>query len=294
MSDTNDVSNNAGATGVANDVGSSGGGRGRGAVPPQSRQSGIRLTIEPFTPETQKWNVHQKRLEQTFIVQDLTDDMKKKALLLTFLGSSMCNLLWDLCSPDDPTDDDISYDDICELLSRGLPEDIFSSLEGGVLFTKMDLSQAYLQLELDPPSKELSTINTPFGLYRYNRLPFGIASAPGKFQRVMDDLFRDLPWVKCYLDDILVAGRTEEEHWARLTEVLRRRLQLEKCLFAVFELPYLGFIVSKDSLKTSLDKLKAVLETKRPEYLQSLRSFLGLVNYCGKFISRLASVAAPL
>ena len=79
-----------------------------------------------------------------------------------------------------------------------LSEDIFSTLEGGVLFTKMDLSQAYLQLELDPPSKELSTINTPFGLYRHNRLPFGIASASGKFQRVMDDLFRDLPWVKCY------------------------------------------------------------------------------------------------
>ncbi len=57
-----------------------------------------------------------------------------------------------------------------------LPEDIFSTLEGGVLFSQLDLSQAYLQLELDEFSKELSTINTPFGLYRYNRLPFGIES----------------------------------------------------------------------------------------------------------------------
>lgn len=181
-----------------------------------------------------------------------------------------------------------------------LPEDIFATLEGGVLFSKLDLSQAYLQLELDEFSKELSTVNTPFGLYRYHRLPFGIASAPGKFQRVMDDLFRDLPWVKCYLDDILIAGRTNDEHWTRVTEVLRRlqtagvRLQLEKCVFAVSELPYLGFIISKDGLKTSPEKVRAVLETKRPENLQSLRAFLGLVNYYGKFIPRLASVAAPL
>ena len=61
--------------------------------------------------------MYQKKLEQTFIVYDLTDDVKKKALLLTSLGSSMWNLLWDLCSPDDPTDDDISYDDICAVLS---------------------------------------------------------------------------------------------------------------------------------------------------------------------------------
>lgn len=173
-----------------------------------------------------------------------------------------------------------------------LPEDIFATLEGGVLFSKLDLSQAYLQLELDEFSKELSTVNTPFGLYRYNRLPFGVASAPGNFQRVMDDLFRDLPWVKCYLDDILIAGRTKEEHWTRVTEVLRRlqtaevRLQLEKCLFAVSELPYLGFIISMDGLKTSPEKVRAVLETKRPENLQSLRAFLVLVNYYGKFILR--------
>ena len=73
-----------------------------------------------------------------------------------------------------------------------------------------------------------------------------------------------------------------------------RRLQLEKCLFAVSELPYLGFIVSDDGLKTSPDKVKAVLETKRPEDFQSLRAFLGLLNYYGKFIPRLASVAVPL
>ena len=69
---------------------------------------------------------------------------------------------------------------------------------------------------------------------------------------------------------------------------------MEKCLFAVSELPYLGFIVSDDGLKTSPDKVKAVLETKRPEDFQSLRAFLGLLNYYGKFIPRLASVAVPL
>jgi len=181
-----------------------------------------------------------------------------------------------------------------------LPEDIFATLEGGALFTKLDLSQAYLQLELDDASRKLCTINTFIGLFEYTRMPFGIASAPSIFQRVMDDMFRDLPWVKCYLDDILITGRNVEEHWQRVLEVLSRlqragvRLQREKCLFAVPELPYLGFVVSSEGLKTSPSKVKAILDTKRPHDLTSLRAYLGLVNYYGKFIPRLSAVAAPL
>ncbi|XP_046443918.1 uncharacterized protein K02A2.6-like [Daphnia pulex] len=160
--------------------------------------------------------------------------------------------------------------------------------------------KAYNQLELDEFSQELCTINTPEGLFQYTRMPFGIASAPGKFQRVMDDLFQDTPWVKCYLDDILIAGRTEKEHWTRVEIVLQKlqeagvRLQLEKCSFGVPEIPYLGFIVSKDGLKTSPEKIKAVQDSEKPHNLTSLRAYLGLVNYYGKFIPKLAHVSAPL
>lgn len=173
-------------------------------------------------------------------------------------------------------------------------------MEGGVLFTKLDLSQAYLQLDLDEESQRLCTINTPLGLFQYTQMPFGPAPAPAKFQKVMDDLFRDLPWVKCYLDDILVAGHTREEHWHRVGIVLRPlqeagvKLQLDKCMFGVSELPYLGFIISKDGHKTTTNKVEAIQQVKRPKDVASLRAFLGLVVYYAKFLPKFSSVAAPL
>ena len=91
-------------------------------------------------------------------------------------------------------------------------EDLFATLSKGRYFTKLDLSQAYLQLPLDEQSRKFVVINTHKGLFRYTRLPYGIASAPGIFQRVMENLFQGLPGVAVYLDDILIAGGTELEH----------------------------------------------------------------------------------
>ena len=180
------------------------------------------------------------------------------------------------------------------------PEDLFATLEGCKFFTKLDMSDAYMQLELDEESQELCVINTHLGLRKYTRLPFGVVCAGSKFQRVMDDLFRDLPWVKCYLDDLLVGGRTLEEHWERVMEVLRRleaagfRLKIEKCFFGLKELLYLGYIISGEGLKPDPNKVKAINELKTPEEIRQLRAGLGLVNYYGKFIPKLSHEAAPL
>ena len=100
------------------------------------------------------------------------------------------------------------------------PEEILASLAGGQSFTKLDLSHAYQQLRLDEASKELVTINTHLGLYRYTCLPFGVASAPAIFQRTMDAVLHGLPLVMCYLDDILIMGEIEKEHLATLSTVL--------------------------------------------------------------------------
>ena len=102
------------------------------------------------------------------------------------------------------------------------PEDLFATLEGCKFFTKLDMSDAYVQLEFDKEPQDLCVINTHLGLRKYTRLPFGVFCAGSKFQKVMDALFRDLPLVKCYLDDLLVGGRTLEEHWERVMEVLQR------------------------------------------------------------------------
>jgi len=90
-------------------------------------------------------------------------------------------------------------------------EDIFAQLVGGKVFTKLDLSQAYLQLPVDEDSRGLLVINTPKGLFQYNRLPYGVSEAPAIFQSVVDWVLQGLP-VACYLDDILIAAPTEQEH----------------------------------------------------------------------------------
>ena len=92
------------------------------------------------------------------------------------------------------------------------PEELFSSLSGGQKFSKIDLSHAYQQMVLEEDSCKYVVINTHKGLYRYMRLPFGIASAPAVFQRTMDTILQGVPNVLCYLDDILITGLSEVEH----------------------------------------------------------------------------------
>ena len=93
------------------------------------------------------------------------------------------------------------------------PEELFAALNGGEKFTKLE---AYLQIELEEDSKQYLVINTHKGLYRFNRLPYGVASAPAIFQQIMDQVLPKLQGVVCYTDDIVVTGRNDEEHLAHL------------------------------------------------------------------------------
>ena len=106
-------------------------------------------------------------------------------------------------------------------------EDLFANLGKGEKFTKLDLSQAYQQLPLDEDSKQYTTINTHKGLFRYNRLPYGISSSPGIFQRTMDNLLQNIPQVNVRVDDILITGVDDDAHLANLEDVLKRLTMLE-------------------------------------------------------------------
>ena len=133
-------------------------------------------------------------------------------------------------------------------------EDLFATLSGGKLFTKLDLSQAYQQLLLDDEAKLFVVINTQRGLFQYNRLPFGVSSAPGIFQRVMENLLRGIPNVIVYIDDILVTGTSEEEHLSVLEKVLEclenagLRLKKHKCVFMAKSVTFLGYRIDAQGL----------------------------------------------
>uniref|UniRef100_A0A5S6QND2 RNA-directed DNA polymerase n=1 Tax=Trichuris muris TaxID=70415 RepID=A0A5S6QND2_TRIMR len=180
------------------------------------------------------------------------------------------------------------------------PEDLFTVLNGGRLFSKLDFADAYLQVEVEDDSKELLTINTHRGLYRYNRLPFGVKSAPGIFQQIMDTMIADLSGTVAYLDDLLVVGQTVEEHDRNLEAVLGRisefgfKIRPEKCQFGLQEVKYLGFIVDRHGRRPDPEKIAAIQRMPHPHDMPSLRSFLGLLSYYGVFVREMRNLRAPL
>ncbi|XP_060754235.1 uncharacterized protein K02A2.6-like [Neoarius graeffei] len=179
-------------------------------------------------------------------------------------------------------------------------EDLFASLSGGHRFSKLDLSQAYLQVPVKTDSRKYLTITTHKGMFRYNRLPFGITSAPSIFQRIMDQVLQGLPNVHCFLDDILVTGRDDAHHLRNLEAVLSRleefglRVQKEKCEFFRSSLEYLGHIIDSAGLHKFPDKIQAIVDAPAPTDVSQLRSFLGLINYYARFVSNLSSLLHPL
>ena len=179
-------------------------------------------------------------------------------------------------------------------------EELYVKLAGGHCFTKLDLSQAYQQLPLDEECKLLTTINTKKGLFVYNRLPFGVSSAPGVFQRTMEKLLSGIPMVVVYLDDIVVSGKTADEHEHNLRLVLSRlessglRLNKSKCEWAKSSVVFLGHVIDGTGIKPCQGKIQALLQAPTPTNVGELRSYLGMVNYYHKFLPNLSSVLAPL
>lgn len=178
-------------------------------------------------------------------------------------------------------------------------EDLLTKLHGGQKFTKLDLSQAYAQFELDE-SKKYTVINTHKGLYMYNRLIYGLASSPGIFQRKLEELFGDMPRVGVFLDDLIITGSDDKSHIDTLHEVFKRlvkyglKIKKEKCTFFADSVTYLGFVISSKGVHTSPDKIKAIKEVPEPKNVTELRSFIGMVMYYSKFVPNMSTIMQPL
>ena len=176
-----------------------------------------------------------------------------------------------------------------------LVDELMTDVAGGKYFTKLDLSQAYLQLPLDHESSELLTINTHKGLFKYNRLLFGVSSAPAIFQRSMETLLRGLNGVSVYFDDILITGSTHENHLHNLAAVLEQieqaglKLNHSKCFFLQPRLEYLGHVIDEAGRHPTEDKIRAIKEAPAPTNITELHSFLGMITYYSKFIPNMST-----
>ena len=181
-----------------------------------------------------------------------------------------------------------------------VPEELFATLAGGKQFTKLDLSNAYQQLLLDNDWRKMCTINTHKGLYQYTRLPFGIASAPAIFQKLMDSVLQGMSRTVCYIDDILITGDSEDEHLKNLERVLGRlkthgiTVRKSKCVFMANSVEFLGHRIDAEGLHPLESKIEAMVKVPPPKNVAELKSFLGMVNYYAKFLPNLSTTISPL
>ena len=179
---------------------------------------------------------------------------------------------------------------------------MFDSLQGNRFFTTLDLSSGYHHISMDERDAEKTGFSTRSGHYHYVRMPFGLSGAPATFQRAMNMLLRGLTWKKClvYMDDVLIFGRTLEEHNERLKEVLQRfseagvKLSVDKCYFLQKEVKYLGHVISYEGVKTDPVKTECIRQYERPTTSSELKSFLGLTGYYRRFIRSYAEIVRPL
>lgn len=179
------------------------------------------------------------------------------------------------------------------------PEQIFASLANAKIFTQLDLSEAYLQIEMNDESRKLLTIHTHKGLYVFNRLCPGVKPAAGIFQQTMETIFAGLDII-IYFDDVLIASSSMEDHQRNIILVMERlakfnlRLRFAKCKFLQSEVRYLGVIVDARGQRPDPAKVEAITSMPPPENLSQARSFLGAIGFYGRFIKSMSTIRAPI
>jgi hypothetical protein len=178
--------------------------------------------------------------------------------------------------------------------------DFTARVSGCTVFSKVDLRKGYHQIPMHTADIPKTAIVTPFGLYEYTRMTFGMRNAGSTFQRLMDRVVSGLPAVFAYLDDLLIASETMEQHLLDLQNVVTRLkeaglvINADKCLFAVNELEFLGHRVSAAGISPLSHRVEALQQHPQPKTVKELQGFLGAVIFYRRFVPAAAKILRPL
>lgn len=179
-------------------------------------------------------------------------------------------------------------------------DDLTSGLAEKRVFSVLDLKSGYWQMELDEVSSDLTTFMTPFGRYKFNRVPFGLNFVPELFQREMFKMLGDIEGVIIYFDDVGICAKTEEEHDRIMERVLERarkyniKFNPEKIQYRKREVKFMGHILFEGKFKANLKYRDAILKMKKPSDKAAVSRFLGILKYLAKFIPNLSKQSAHL
>jgi len=181
-----------------------------------------------------------------------------------------------------------------------LIEDLLDRVGQSRFLTKLDLSKGFYQIPLEDSSMKYTAFCTPFGLFEWRRLPFGLKTSPSQFQSLMQRVLEGLDFCAAFMDDIVIFSMTWVEHVNHMRAVFDRlkraklTVKLSKCFFGCREIEYLGHRIGNGRLSPKEAKVLALLEMPRPANKKTLQSFIGSVNYYHRYVQNFAEIAAPL